>query len=392
MLMKKFVAIVTLISIFMFMLAACGQKPAASTAAEGPLLLGHSATLTGGGALWGQAEQNAIDMEVEKINAAGGVLGRQIKVIRYDNKGDQTEAVNVAKRLIGDGVFAIVGPSQSGTGIAASAVTEAAKLLYVATTATNPKVTLNDDGSVKPYTFRTCFIDPYQGLVAAKFALEDLKVTKAAVLMDVGSDYSQGLSQYFKETFTAGGGTIVADEAFRSEELDYRAQLGKIKEAGAELLFIPTTQKEAGLAMKQARDLGMTCKFLGGDNWPSEDLIELGGAATEDACYVNLASLEDPTIADWVKEYTDKYKISPVMPNPVMAVDAVRVIVEAVKQTKGTDSTALADYIANIKDFPALTGKLTYDPKTHNPVNKPAVIETIKNGKFVLLKRFEVSN
>lgn len=387
--MEKKLAVL-LITLFALSLAACSpaaSEPNAPEASE-PIKIGHEVALTGGSALWGQSEKQALEMELEKINAAGGVLGRQLELVAYDNKADQTEGVNVAKRLIGDKVVAIIGPAQSGVGIAASSVTEGAKMILIGTTATNKMLTLNDNGTVKPYTFRTCFIDPYQGEVAAKFALNSLKVTKAAVLMDVGSDYSQGLSQYFKETFVAGGGTIVADEAFRSEELDYRAQLGKIKDSGAELLFIPTMQKEAGLAMKQAKDLGLECKFMGGDGWASKELIELGGAATEGAFYVNIASLEDPMIADWVKEYTEKYKMNPVMPNPVLAVDALRLIVSAIESTESTDSTVLAEYMSNVKDLQVLTGKLTMDPETHNPLNKPAVIETIKNGEFTFYESF----
>jgi branched-chain amino acid transport system substrate-binding protein len=383
---------VLLIGLLALSLAACGTSSSSTTApaadSKEPIKIGHEVALTGGSSLWGQSEKQALEMEIEKINAAGGVLGRPLELIAYDNKADQTEGVNVAKRLVGDKVVAIIGPAQSGVGIAASSVTEGAKTIMIGTTTTNTKLTVNDDGSVKPYTFRTCFIDPYQGKVAATFALKSLKVTKAAVLMDVGSDYSQGLSQYFKETFTAGGGTIVAEEAFRSEELDYRAQLGKIKDAGAELLFIPTMQKEAGLAMKQAKDLGLNVKFLGGDGWASKELIELGGEATEGSYYVNIASLEDPTIADWVKEYRAKYNMDPVMPNPVLAVDALKAIVNAIESTKSTDSTTLATYMSTMKDVPVLSGKLTMDPKTHNPVNKPAVIETVKNGQFTFFESF----
>lgn len=377
----KKVCIVLLVVSLVFPFFGCAGKTSGAGKND-PIKIGHEVALTGGSALWGQSEKNALEMEVEKINAAGGVLGRQIELVAYDNKADQAEGVNVAKRLIADGVVAIIGPAQSGVGIAASSITEEAKIPLVGTTATNPKLTVNDDSTVKNYTFRTCFIDPYQGQVAATFALDTLKVTKAAILMDVGSDYSQGLSQYFRETFTAKGGQIVADEAFRSEELDYRAQLGKIKESGAELLFIPTMQKEAGLAMKQARDLGLTCQFMGGDGWASKELVELGGAATEGSFYVNIASLEDPAIKEWVAEYTKKYNTAPVMPNPVLAVDALRMIVKSIEATNSTDPVKLAEYMSTIKDMPVLTGTLNIDPNTHNPLHKPAVIETVKDGQF----------
>jgi branched-chain amino acid transport system substrate-binding protein len=257
----------------------------------------------------------------------------------------------------------------------------------IATTATNEKLTVpeGEDQALK-YIFRTCFIDPYQGNVAATFALQNLNTTKAGILKDVGSDYSTYLAKYFEDTYVANGGTIVANESFRSEELEYKAQLSKIKDAGAEVLFIPAMQKEAGLAMKQARELGMTCYFLGGDAWASEELVELGGSATEDCYFVNIASLEDPAIAQWVKDYKDKWGNNPTMPNPVLAVDGFRAVIEAIKATNSTDSTKIAEWLATCKDVPVLSGVLTMDSKTHNPIGKPAVIETVKNGEFVFFK------
>jgi len=396
---KKIIALL-LVCVFAFSLTACGgsgssgggsgasgggSSSGGGASAPSPILIGHSVALTGGSALWGESEKNALDMEIEKINADGGVLGRPIAFKRYDNKADATESVNVANRLIADGVVAIIGPAQSGVAIAATSVTGPAKMILIGTTTTNEKVTV-EDGELHPYNFRTTIIDSYQGLVAANFAINDLKSKKAAILIDIGSDYSQGLAEHFIANYTKGGGEIVAEEAFRSEELDYRAQLGKIKDSGADLLFIPTMQKEAGLAMKQARDLGLTCDFLGGDAWASIELIELGGEATEGCFYVNLASLEDPVLADWVKAYKDKWGKDPVMPNPVFAVDALYVVIDAIKATNGTDSVAMAKHIENIKDLKVLTGNISFEPETHNPVGKSAVIETVKNGEFTFYK------
>lgn len=382
--MSKKLLVFSLVLVFAFTaIAGCGQK------APETIKIGHAVALTGGSAMWGQAEKNALDMEIEKINAAGGVLNKKIQLIAYDTKADQAEAVNVTKRLIGEKVAAIIGPGQSGVAIAMTSVTEPAGVPFLGTTATNPKVTMDDQtNKVRKTAFRTCFIDPFQGKVAAQFALKDLQATKAAVLYDVGSDYSQGLRQYFVEAFKAGGGTIVADEAFRSEELDYRAILGKIKEQQPDVLFIPTMQKEAAMAMKQAKDLGLNAKFMGGDGWASPDLIELGGSATEGAYFVNLASLADPGIQEWIKAYKAKYNIDPVMPNPVMAVDGLLAVVEAMKKANSAEPAKIIEQLENMKDVQVLTGKLTIDPATHNPQNKPAVIETIKDGKFQFHSRF----
>ena len=181
--------------------------------------------------------------------------------------------------------------------IAMTSVTEPGKVPFLATTATNPKVTVDDKtNKVRDYAFRTCFIDPFQGTVAAQFAVKELKAKNAAVIYDVGSDYSAFLGKYFVEEFNKQNGKIVANEAFRSNELDFRAILGKIKQTNPDVVFVPTMQKEAALILKQARDLGITAKFVGGDGWGSPDIVTLGGSAVEGSFFVNLASNDDPDI------------------------------------------------------------------------------------------------
>ncbi|MEW5933411.1 MAG: ABC transporter substrate-binding protein, partial [Bacillota bacterium] len=160
------------------------------------------------------------------------------------------------------------------------------------------------------------------------------------------------------------------------------------KPKNPDVLFIPTMQKEAALAMKQARDLKIKATFLGGDGWASPDLITLGGSAVEGSYFVNIASLEDPEIQDFIAEYRQRYKADPVMPNPIMAVDALYAIVDAIKRTQSTDPTKIAEALAQTKDLKVLSGLLTIDPDTHDPVNKPAVIQGVKEGKFVFVKKY----
>jgi len=374
-------------------LAVLGCKPSdgksAAAGQQEPIRIGHSVALTGPSATWGQAEANALKMIVDKINGEGGVLGRKIEVIAHDNRADRLEAVNVAKRLVEqDKVVAIIGPAQSGVANAIREVNNAAKIPVVATTATNPKVTVAEDGKVVPYTFRACFIDPFQGTVAGQFALKDLKAKTAAVLYDVGDDYSQFLGKYFVEAFTKGGGRITANEAFRSGELDFRAQLGKIKTGKPDILFIPTMQKEAALAAKQARDLKIDVPLIGGDGWASPDLIDLAGPAIEGAYFVNIAALEDPAIQDFIKDYRARFNMDPVLPNPLMAYDAMILIVDAIRRAGTTDGEKLKDAIEATRDLQVLTGKLTIDPATHNPLNKPATIQQVKGKDFVYVKTF----
>jgi len=147
-------------------------------------------------------------------------------------------------------------------------------------------------------------------------------------------------------------------------------------------------QKEAALVMKQAADLGIKAKFLGGDGWGSPDLVTLGGSAVEGSYFVNLASLDDPDIQSFIKEYKEKYKSDPIMPNPVMAIDGLYAVIDAIKKTNSTDPAKIAEQLAKTKDLPVLSGKLTIDPKTHDPLNKPAVIQEVKGGKFIFKAKF----
>jgi branched-chain amino acid transport system substrate-binding protein len=377
---SKWIAL-AILAVFALTLAGCGGD----AKKEDVIKIGHAVALTGDSSMWGIAEKNALEMEIAKINAAGGVLGKKLQLIAYDTRADATEAVNVTKRLVSqDKVAAIIGPGQSGVAIAMSSVTEPGKVPMIGTTPTNPKVTVDDKtNQVRKYSFRTCFIDPFQGTVAAQFAVKELKAKTAAVVYDVGSDYSSWLGKYFIEEFTKQGGKIANNEAFRSGELDFRAILGKVKQANPDVIFIPTMQKEAALVMKQARDLGITAKFLGGDGWGSPDLITLGGSAVEGSYFVNLASLDDPDIQKWIADYKAKYNQEPVLPNPVMAVDGLLAVVDAIKKANSADPVKIAEQLEKTTDLPVLTGKLTIDPKTHNPLNKPAVMQEVKGGKFV---------
>jgi branched-chain amino acid transport system substrate-binding protein len=262
----------------------------------------------------------------------------------------------------------------------------------IVTTATNPYVTIDQKTEkLRTYAFRPCFIDPFQGTVAARFAVDRLGAKKAAMLYDVGSDYGQWLSRYFEEAFTARGGEVVAKEAFRSEELDYRAQLGKIKELNPDVLFIPTNQKEAAMAAKQARDLGITAVFLGTDNWGSPDLIDLGGEAVNGAYFANLADLDDPDIQEFVAEYRKEFGADPVLPNPIMAQDALIMIAEAAKVAGSVEGPKLAEALANLKNIKVTSGVLTMDPANHNPLNKPAVVQKVDVAKkaFVFVEKYQ---
>ncbi|MDR0764951.1 MAG: ABC transporter substrate-binding protein [Synergistaceae bacterium] len=354
--------------------------------------IGHSVSLTGGASIWGQSEARAVDLLVKKINTGGGVLGSRIEIVRYDNRADAQESVNVARRLIGDGVVAVIGPAQSGNALATGPVLERAKIPMVVTTATNTYVTVDQrTGRVKRYAFRPCFIDPFQGTVAARFAYDRLNARTVAALYDVGSDFSQWVTAYFEEAFTAKGGKVLTKEAFRSEELDYRAQLAKIKELNPDAVWLPVDQKVASIAARQARDLGITVPLLGTDNWGSPDIFDLGGDAIDGSYFVNLTDTSDPDIQDFLAEYRAEYGEEAVLPNPVMAQDALLMIAEAAKKAGSFDGPALVKGLERIADLKVTSGILTIDPTNHNPLNKPAVIQRVDVGKkeFAFVEKYQ---
>jgi len=343
-------------------------------------------SLTGDQAVWGQCELNTVKMLFEEINAKGGVLGKQLEVIGYDTKGDPQEAVNVAKRLTTqDKVCAILGPNASGNAIPIAPVLEEAKVPDIATVATNPKVTVLD-GKVKPYNFRVCFIDPYQGAVAAGYAADVLKAKTAAVLYDVGDDYSQGLTEFFEQFFVKKGGTIVAKEGFKTGDVDFRPQLSKIKAANPEVIFMPYFFKEVALSSNQARELGINAILMGGDGWPSEQLISMAKDAVEGSFFVNHLDYDDPEVQDFKTRYKAKYD-KDVELNGYLVHDAVLMFVDALTKAGEANGEKIAQALETT-DIKGITGRIKISKDTHNPEGKDAAILKIVDGKYVFQQKF----
>lgn len=372
------------------MLAALVLISCGGTKQADVIKVGWFGALTGDQAVWGNNEYKTVQMLFEEMNAAGGIkVGDKtykLEVIGYDNKGDAQEAVNVVRRLTSqDKVVAILGPNASGNAIPIAPILEAAKVPDIATVATNPKVTVLD-GKVKPYNFRVCFIDPYQGAVAAGYAYDVLGARKAAVLYDVADDYSQGLREFFNENFKAKGGQIVADESFKFGDVDFRPQLSKIKASNPDIIFMPYFFKEVALSANQARELGITQPMMGGDGWPSEQLISMGGAAVEGCYFVNHLDYEDPDVADYKARYKKKYGVDTEL-NGYLVHDAVLMLVEGLKIAGKVDGEALAKALEKV-DFQGITGHVRIDPATHNPMGKDAAILKIINGQYVFQQKY----
>ena len=351
--------------------------------------IGHAASLTGDNSVFGQSENTGLKVAVEELNKKGGILGKQIELISVDTRSDPAEAANAVRRLVDqEKVNFVIGPSQSGSTLAATPIVTAAKIPLIAPAASNPYVTVSKTGETYKYIFRVCFIDTYQGRVIADFDYDRLKVRKAAILYDIGSDYSQWLAKYFEDNFVKRGGTIVAKEAYRTGELDFRAPLGKIKETHPDLIFLPLTQKDGALAAKQVRDLGITGIIMGGDTWASPDILPLGGPALEGAYFTNLTSFEVPKVQAWVAQNEKRFG-GPIVRNALLANDALLWLADAVNRAGTTQGDKVVTALEQTKDLPVLTtDKFTVDPKTHDPLNRPAFFFQVKQGKFIFVETY----
>jgi len=375
-------------------LVACGGQQAEEPSEEEPIKVGWFGALTGDWALWGEASRNGTLFTIEQVNEAGGVLGgRQLELIAYDNKSDQLESVNVVRRLITeDGVVAVIGTNSSGSNIAVNIavapIAEENKVPIIATYATNPRVTQPEEGVLMQYTFRVCFTDPYQGSVMADFAYSDLGARKAAVLYEISSDYSVGLRDFFVQRWEELGGELVADEAFKTGDVEFRAQLTSIRDAEPDVIIMPFLAKEVALAAKQARDLGITVPFIGGDGWPSPTLLEMAAAAVEGCYFVDHTNVNADNVQEYRAAYEERFG-SDIQVNAIMTHDAVLVLVAAIEKAGSADPTAIRDALEQIDPVDGFTGRITIDPATHNPLGKSAVIMTIKDGAFEFYKVFE---
>jgi branched-chain amino acid transport system substrate-binding protein len=351
--------------------------------------IGHAASLTGDNSVFGQSEATGLKIAVEEVNKKGGILGKQVELISVDTRSDPAEAANAVRRLVDqEKVNFVLGPSQSGSTLAATPIVTAAKIPLIAPAASNPYVTVSKTGETYKYIFRVCFIDTYQGRVIADFVYDRLNARKAAILYDIGSDYSQWLAKYFEDAFVKRGGTIVAKEAYRTGELDFRAPLGKIKETHPDLIFLPLTQKDGALAAKQVRDLGITATIMGSDTWASPDILPLGGKALEGVYFTNLTSFEVPKVQQWVAQNEKRFG-GPIVRNALLVNDAMLWLTDAVTRAGTTDGDKVVAALEQTKDLPVLTtDKFTVDAKTHDPLNRPAFFFTIKDGKFVFVETY----
>lgn len=366
------------------------------------IVIGQYGSLSGGAATFGLSTRNGIEIATEEQNAAGGIAGAHIRMVVEDDRSLPEEAATAVNKLLSrDRPVAILGEVASSSSLAAAPLAQAAGVPMISPSSTSPKVT-----QVGDYIFRVCFIDPFQGTAAAQFAYNTKGVRTVAVLTDVKSDYSVGLAQYFEETFTGLGGTVISKEAYSANDLDFKAQITNIVSKSPDAIFVPGYYTETGLIARQARDSGYKGILLGGDGWDSEKLVEIGQDAIVGSFYTNHYSVDDPSpiVQDFIKKYQVKYGAKPdglaalgydsakilylamaeVAKNPTHAAAfADRSAVPATEGARKAARKALRDQLANVKGFPGVTGTITID-KDRNAEKPAVVVEVTKDGpRFV---------
>ena len=378
--MKRTILALLLITT-LFASFACERRNGSGTNVSdggGEIVVGYYGDLTGRTASFGQSTRNGVEMAVDEINKAGGIMGRKVRVIVEDDQGEPNKAATVVSKLVNqDKVHAVLGEVASSNSLAAAPKAQEAKVPMISPSSTNPNVT-----QVGDFIFRVCFIDPFQGDVMAKFAAKNLKATKAAILYDFNSDYSRGLREFFTRSFKASGGQIVAEQSYTQGDRDFSGQLTQIRAANPDVIYVPGYYGEVGVIANQTKQLGIKAPLLGGDGWDSPQLWQLGGASLNGDYISNHYSVDDPmpAVQKFVADYKERFKLSPDA-LAALGYDSMRVLADAITRAGGTDSTKLRDAIAGTKNFPGITGTITID-KDRNSV-KSAVVLKLQDGKFV---------
>jgi branched-chain amino acid transport system substrate-binding protein len=360
-------------ALFLFTTIACERRPGTDGAATGTgdIVVGMYGSLTGDGASFGQSSREGTELAVEEINGAGGLLGgRRIRLLVEDDQSRPEEASSAVTKLVTqDKVVAVLGEVASRRSLAAAPVSQKYQVPMISPSSTNERVT-----EVGDYIFRVCFIDPFQGEVLAKFAYNDLKARRVAILRDIQQDYSVGLTDSISKNFTALGGQVLDPVSYSTGDADFKAILTQVRSQKPDAVFATGYYPEAAIIVRQARELGMQMPILGGDGWVG-DALRNGREALNNTYISNHYSADnpDPVVQNFVKAYRAKYNREPDA-IAALAYDSVKVLADALTRANSTEGPRVRDMLATA-DVQGVTGRLRINEKRN--VDKPAVIQEV---------------
>jgi branched-chain amino acid transport system substrate-binding protein len=321
---------------------------------------------------------SGIKMAVEEANKAGGINGKKFEIVILNDEGKPENTLSVVTKLIEvEKVDVLIGSPTSTNSLIAAALAQKAKVPMVTPTATNPKIT-----DIGDYIFRACFVDSIQGEVMAKFAFETLKVKKIALIVDLGSDYSKGLTDSFTTSFKKLGGKIVSRQFYNQSEEDYGQLISAVKKTNPDAIYLSGYYNQVGEIVQEARSQKLKVIFLGGDGWDSPTLFEVGGKALEGSYLTNHFATSEPsdTVQNFVSQYKQLYNLEPDS-FAALGYDSINLLVYALKRSNSLDKQAIRDALASTKDFTGVTGKISFD--VNRNAKKPVYLLKIGNGRFV---------
>jgi branched-chain amino acid transport system substrate-binding protein len=366
--MKK-TTLVLLVSIIL--LAAVGAN------AKETVKIGLIVPLTGDVKTFGESSKNGFMIALEDYGKTGKYT---ISPVVADDRNDATEGTNAALKLITqDKVLALIGPLTSKVAIPVGDLATKYKVPMVAGAATSPKVTVYD-GKRKPFVFRACFIDPFQGNVATAFAVRDLKVMSAAILYDVGNDYSKGLAEVFKTMFEKNKGTVVAYESYQKDDVDFSAIVTKVAVKKPQIVFLPDYYNKVALIARQLRERGVKATLVGTDGWDSPDLLKIAGNAIVGGYFTNHYSPErKDRIADrFIARYRQKHGAAPDS-FAALTYDATMILLQTLDRAAQAKGESIARSLSGLKNFKGVTGTISFD-KNGDAVKSAVVLRVEKEG------------
>lgn len=358
----------TLLLCFVFCLSS------AVFAAE-PIKIGTIYGETGVATVNNELSLRGVKLAVQQINAAGGLLGRPIELNTFDNQSTPLGSLKAAQEAIAAGVVAIVGPAWSSHSLVVGPALQKAGIPMVSDISTHPDVTKD-----KPYVFRICFMDDFQGQVMAQFAHDTLNVNTAVLLINVGSEYSIGLANMFAQAFEKHGGKVLWQGEYREKQVDFAKILQKVVDIAPDVIYLPGYSRDSGLIIRQARDLGIQAQFLGGDGWSDGELQAFSGQSADGAFFTTHWHPEVSFTANqnFKTAYQATYNESiPSAAELATGYDAMMVLADAIKRAGTAEPAAIRDALATTQAYDGVTGPITLDAEG-NPVNKAAVILQVK--------------
>lgn len=404
--MKKLLSLV-LAMLMLVSLAACGGDSSSgggSSSSGGSggstggsdgdtIKIGYISDLTGSTSLWGQAGLDGAEMAVKDVNEAGGVLGRKIEVVGMDGKGEPADSVSALRKLIEDnGIVASIGTNFSSCNIPMASVADEMKVPILGTATSNELVTIDESGKLHPYSFRMCFIDSFLGTALGTYAAVTRGYKTGALLTVAGNTNSESVGQFTADAFEANGGSMVASEQCQESDTDFRAQMSNIAGKSPDVLFIIMNDySKTALVAQQARELGLTCQFMGHDGWDSGELAAAANGALEGSCYLSRIGFNSEDGKAMAERYEKENPGKSVEAEILFGYDGIMWVVDAINRAGSADPTAVRDALEATDTFEGLIGTLVMDSSTHNPTMDCAVYECTNNA-FVFKEIIKASD